>query len=81
MKKEKLIEELQKIPDGIEVCVFDWRKNLNNDCGDGSSVGIYPDFKVELMVDDFIPKGGAPWVGLNVENDDYDENGLFINND
>lgn len=49
MKKEELIEKLQKLPDNIEVCVFDWRKNVNDDCGDGSGVGIYPNFIIERL--------------------------------
>lgn len=75
MKKEKLIEELQKLPDGIEICVFDWRKNLNNDCGDGSSIGIYPDFEIELMDKSQIKKGSSPFATINIENDDYEEDG------
>ena len=40
MKKEKLIEELSKLPDGLEVYLFDWRKNLADDLGDGSNAGV-----------------------------------------
>lgn len=75
MKKEELIEKLQKLPEGIEICVFDWRKNLNDDCGDGSSVGVYPEFEIELISKDSIPKGNKPWVAFNIENDDYNEDG------
>lgn len=78
MKKEKLIEELQKLPEGIDVCVCDWRKNLNDDCGEGSSVGIYPDFKVELLDKSEIKDGCTPFVVLSIENDDYDEYGCLV---
>ena len=75
MKKEKLIEELQKLPNGIEICVFDWRKNLNNDCGEGSGIGIYPDFKIELMDKSQVKKGSKIFATLNIKNDDYNEDG------
>lgn len=77
MKKEKLIEELQKLPDGIEVCVFDWRKNLNADYGDGEgcSAGIYPNFDIEVQQKNTIPEKTKPFATLNILNDDYDNNG------
>ena len=28
MKKEDLIKELQKLPDGIEICVFDQKQKI-----------------------------------------------------
>lgn len=78
MKKEELIEKLQKLPDNIEVCVFDWRKNVNDDCGDGSGVGIYPNFIIELMGKSEIKKGYKPFLAITIENDDYNECGKLI---
>jgi hypothetical protein len=82
MKKEKLIEELEKLPDGIEVCIFDYRKNLANDIGDGSSEGVYSDFEIsveslegeeaewyrEQHNEEFIP-----WASLCFDNFEFEE--------
>lgn len=87
MKKEKLIEELQKLPEGTEVCIFDWKKNMGDDWGDGSSEGIYPDIEVEYMnlegdeaenYKEQHDKEYIPWVALNFENDDYDDKGRLV---
>lgn len=84
MKKEKLIEELQKLPDGVEVVVFDWRKNLSEDSGDGSSAGIYPEFDVELhklegdeaeFYKEQHDKDFVPFASLSFASDDYDDAG------
>ena len=76
MLKEELIKRLEAFPDGTEVCIADIRKNLNHDFGDGSSVGIEPNFKVELAGEDDIKEGTKPFIGLVFENHDYDEDGL-----
>ena len=82
MKKELLIEELQKLPDGIEVCVFDHRKCMHDDSGDGSSEGVHPEFNVEVIsiepeeVEHYKEHHGKdfiPWAALSFENDDYEE--------
>lgn len=84
MLVEELIKQLQQIPAGTEVCLFDWRKSLSDDIGDGSSEGVYSDFKVEMvtMEDDeneFFKEQHdrefIPWCGLYFDNDDYNEEG------
>ena len=47
MKKEELIEKLQAMPEGIEVCVYDWRENAIMEEANG--VGIYSDFQIEIV--------------------------------
>jgi len=74
MKKEKLIEELQKLPDNTEVCLFDYKKNMDNDAGDGSSSGIYPDFEVTMLTLEDVAKGHDLFAILSFDNDDYDDN-------
>lgn len=80
MKKEKLIEELQKLPNGIEICVFDWRKNFNAAGGDPSGAGVYLDFEMEVHIleadeaeiyKDIYDKEFVSFATLNIENDDY----------
>jgi hypothetical protein len=87
MKKEKLIEELQKLPDGIEVVVFDWRKNLSEDDGDGSGAGIYPEFDVEFhqlepdeaeYFKERNDKDFVPFISLGFKSDDYDDDGRCL---
>jgi hypothetical protein len=84
---ENLIEQLQKLPKGTNVCLYDHRKNMGDDSGDGSSAGIYPEFEISLM--DLEPdeieflkeqhdRDFVPWVAIAFDNDDYDEDGRLI---
>lgn len=75
MKKEKLIQELQKLPDGVEICVFDVRKNIDHDLGDGSSEGIYPHYEISMMDEEGVQEGTEPFAVLTIENDDYPDYG------
>lgn len=77
MIKEELIAELQKLPKGIQICVCDYRKNLNDDMGEGSTAGIYPDFEIELLDKNSVRKGSKPFVALNIKNDDYNDDGTL----
>jgi hypothetical protein len=52
MKNSDLIKALQQYPDDMEVTIFDHKKNLMDDCGDGSSEGVYSNFEVGLLNDD-----------------------------
>ena len=77
MKKEELIKKIQEeIPDGAEVCIFDWRANLHHGGGESSSAGIYSKIEVSCIkpeeqdLEDF-----EPWGGLSFESIDYDEEG------
>jgi hypothetical protein len=79
MKKEVLIKALQKLPKGAEVCIYDWRKNLHNDTGDGSGVGVYPDFEIEISgMEDAMTDGIEPFAVMTIYNDDYDDNGMKL---
>jgi hypothetical protein len=68
MKREELIEELLKMPEGAEVCICDWRKNLiaSESTGDDVSDGIYPSVVVEYVDDEI-----SPFIALNFDNEDY----------
>lgn len=82
----ELITELNKYPQDTKVFVFDWRKNLGDDCGDGSSAGIYQlnldyenldkeevDYLKETYDEDF-----KPWLGISFENSDYTDDGTCL---
>lgn len=73
MKNKDLIAALQKLDPETEVCVFDWKMNMINQDDEGSSIGVYDDFKVEIMDGDEIPEGSKPWIALTVENSFIDE--------
>ena len=76
MKKEDLIKQIQdKIPDGMDVVLFDHRQNLYNDYGEGSSAGIYKDFEVVMHSKEEIKDGCIPFASLCFDNEDYDEDG------
>jgi len=72
MKTDKLIEELQKMPQNLDVCVADWRKHIHNADDEPNGIGIEPSFKVELIEGNGVP---VPFIALSFENDDYDEDG------
>jgi hypothetical protein len=75
MKVEKLIKKLQSLPKGIEVCLYDWRRNLNRDCGEGSGEGIYPKFEIAVMSEDEIADDTKPFAVISFENRDYTKEG------
>lgn len=72
MKKEELIKKLEELPEGTEVCVFDWKAS-EKEAGlgeDGNSVGVYEKFDVELIKNE---NNGYPnWCALSFE-DTYSE--------
>ena len=79
MRVSDLIKKLQEFPQDLEVKIFDWRKNLNEDWGDGSSAGIYD---IEVSMDNYTEdekeyykerydKEFIPWVQLSFESDEY----------
>lgn len=84
MKKSTLIRKLQEIPEDPEIRIFDWRKNLSEDSGDGSFAGIY-DFEVSMETlsekekeyyKEVHGKDYVPWVQLSFESDDYSNEGV-----
>ncbi|MBT0551960.1 hypothetical protein [Riemerella anatipestifer] len=83
MKNRDLIEKLKQLPPDVEVKIFDWRKNLEYDIGDGSSEGIY-DFDVELhklsedekeCVKEHRGREPKDFITLSFENEDYNDDG------
>lgn len=68
MKKEILIEKLQQLPDDIDICIFDWKKNAFYD-EEESSIGIYPDIEIVDMTTQ--TGGDTPWIGLSFDNEVY----------
>ena len=71
MKVEQLIKELQQLPKGTEVCIFDWRKNVHHADNEPQGMGIEKDFSVEYQTEDV----NLPFAGLMFENDDYESDG------
>jgi hypothetical protein len=90
MKIEEFIEHLKEIKKdfpGINVNIQDWRKNLGDDHGDGSSEGIYPTKQPEVVLLDkfsaahYLERNGKPWqpwVALTFDNEDYDDLGINL---
>ncbi len=68
MKKEELIKKLQELPDGIEVCIFDWKLSAQEADGEPSSTGIYPKFDIEIMANEYLENGKEPFALLSFEN-------------
>jgi hypothetical protein len=71
MTVQHLIYRLQQFPKHIEVCVFDWRKNIYNSNGDPCSIGIKP---VEELVFENIDTN-IPFVSITYNNCDYTDKG------
>jgi len=85
----KKLVEIQAQHPGINVAIFDHRKNLGDDCGDGSHAGIYPveepivmditePDEVEFYKEQHDGNDYKPWVALSFDNEDYDENGVLV---
>ncbi len=70
MTVKDLIQELEKHPKDMEVCIADYRKSLFNYDDDGSGIGIEPVFTVEIN-----DSGDETFLALSFDNDDYDEAG------
>lgn len=67
-----LIKALEKYPKDLKINIFDWKQNLHNDWGEGSSAGIYTEFEIE----EFFTESKTPWLSLSFSNDDYTEEGI-----
>lgn len=75
MKKEELIQQLQKMPEGVEVCIHDYRKTLHHHHRgeEETGAGIEEEFKVVHYGDnDGVNK---PFIALEYVNKDYQEGG------
>ncbi len=80
MKKEDLIKELQKLPDGTNVSIYDWRKSYCHADDEGNSEGMY-DFNVQLIEpseDSDTEDKFKPFAVLSFDNDDYNDDGQLI---
>ena len=84
MKVSELIKKLQEFPQELDIKIFDWRKNLNEDFGDGSSAGIY-DFEVTIedlsedeikYLEELHDRKFKPFVQLVFESEDYSDEGV-----
>lgn len=80
MKKSDILKKLNEIPGDPEVAIFDWRKNVLDDLGVGSSSGIYQEFDVELMEDTEQREGVSPedraqasWIAFVYTNESFDD--------
>lgn len=71
MKKEQLIKELEKLPKGTDVCIFDWRKNSHHVSDEPCGMGIESDFEMEYVTENV----SAPFAALYYLNDDYKKDG------
>jgi hypothetical protein len=70
MLKDELIARLQQIPGNPEVCIFDIKRNLADDTGEGSSAGLYPNIEISVH-DRATSRVGdecGPWIGLGFDN-------------
>ena len=74
MKKEDLIAALEKLPNGIEVCILDWKRNVKEDWGDGSGAGIYKSFEVEEVGADERTEDSIPFAVLSFDNEYIEDN-------
>lgn len=73
MKVKDLIKKLELMPQNLEVCIMDWRKNLHHADDDFNGKGIEPHFEVmHLTKKDDVNK---PFVALLFMNDDYNSDG------
>lgn len=85
MKKEALIAKLQELPEGLEIRVLDYRKNLNESNDEWCDSGVYELSDVEVLggTDDNHPEGSettVPFISLSFTNDDYSEDGEALIN-
>ena len=76
MKKEELIKKLQELPEGTEVCIMDWRKNLYYADDEPQGMGIEKDFVVEYQTEDV----NKPFIALMFEKDGSPNYGASILN-
>jgi len=76
MKIGKLVEELSKFPEDLDVNLFDWKQNMFDDSGDGSSSGIYPEFQIGLIGDEYLQEDQEDWIAISFDSDDYDNDAM-----
>jgi hypothetical protein len=69
MKAKDLIKSLEQLDPEMEVCIFDHKTNMDEDSGDGTSAGIYPQFEVSKVPIEDIKEGTPEWIALSFTND------------
>ena len=77
MKKEELLKKINELPDGIEICIFDYMANSEGE-SDGEDKyfdGIFRDFEIGLMDKDDLANKEMPWGYISFKNPDYEEDG------
>lgn len=78
MKNSELIGLLSKLDPEMEVCVFDCKRNIEEDSGEGTGAGVYTKFNVYQMDNENLPKDGKPWIAIEFLNSFIeDENQKF----
>ena len=75
MLVKDLIQSLQIFEPEMTVAISDWKQNLAEDWGEGTSAGNYGKFDIVLMGKDSIPEGNKPWVALQFSNDFLNDDG------
>jgi|ERR1700761_216878 len=91
MTKREIINQLEALPvsDDTQVVIFDWRKNLGNDDGEGSREGWYEKLDIDLInhnlsddekIDHFEITGFEPevFITISFENNDYNDYGSLV---
>lgn len=75
MIKEELLKQINALPNGIEVCIFDFKRNEKEDSGDetGCSAGIYKEYQISIMGAKDIPDGTKPFAVISFDNPYVDE--------
>lgn len=68
MKNKNLIETLKQYSEDIEVCILDFLTNLNEDFGDGTSAGVYPNFDVEPISKEEVTDNSENFIALSFNN-------------
>ena len=69
MTNAELILALNNLPQDMEVCITDWRKNAFNATDEGCGIGIEPKFSISVVNENV----NKPFIALSFENDDYNE--------
>jgi len=78
MTVREIIGTLSLFPQDRTVALLDIRKNLSGDDGEGSSAGCYGNFNIFEMGENDVPDGAKPWIAIEFENEDYDQDGKLL---
>lgn len=83
MNVQELIDKLKEFDPNLPVRLFDHRKCMHFDSGDGSYAGVYDEMEISIYDIEgederafFKEQHGTdykPWLAISFENDDYEE--------